>query len=143
MGRRATGHFLISFTSDRFDVGAEPPNPINPIAGHSFLSWLKPRLEEAGYRVDDPGTEDWGWYVVAEDGAGRRSIVGASADPESRGEVEWCVQLQRFRTFRQWLRREPVMTRDDPLLRLVESLITTRESGEVGVEERPASGRFW
>jgi len=53
---------LISFDTAKFDLAAEPPNPINPIAGVSFLHWLREALGE-GYAVSEPAAEDWGWYV--------------------------------------------------------------------------------
>jgi hypothetical protein len=32
---------VISFATDAFDPSTEPENPINPIAGHSVLAWLR------------------------------------------------------------------------------------------------------
>ena len=50
---------LITFTTARFDISKEPPNPINPIAGHVVLTWLREELLRAHYRVSEPDTEDW------------------------------------------------------------------------------------
>jgi hypothetical protein len=54
---------LITFTTARFDTTKEPPNPINPIAGQGVLTWLRAELLRAHYRVSEPATEDWGWYM--------------------------------------------------------------------------------
>jgi hypothetical protein len=46
---------LVTFTSSQFDVAAETPNPINPIAGEGVLNWLREKLRSAGYDVTAPG----------------------------------------------------------------------------------------
>ena len=43
--------YLISFSTDRFDVSGEKPNAINPIAGETVLLWLREGLLKAQYRV--------------------------------------------------------------------------------------------
>ena len=62
---------VVSFRSNKFDVSAETPNPINPIAGQSVLTWLRAELAKAQYTATEPDTEDWGWYidVTGNDGA--------------------------------------------------------------------------
>jgi hypothetical protein len=138
-----TGHFHVDFTSTKFDISREPPNDINPTAGQSFLVWLKPLLERAGYAVDPPRTEDWGWYIEVNDPNGRRFIVGASAMPYEGDQIDWYVQVWRWRTLRQWLRREPVMDRDEPLLRFIERTLDTPDFVEVDVSEQPPPMGFW
>jgi len=93
---------VITFRSSRFDTAAETPNPINPIAGESVLSWLSEGLASA-YEVTAPATEDWGWYVGVT-GAGAAYLVGASAEPGEPGaSVEWTVQIHRHRSLRDKL----------------------------------------
>ena len=70
---------IISFTTDRFNVSSEKPNPINPIAGQSVLLWLRDELLTAQYRVTEPDAEDWGWYIDVECAAASY-LVGASAE---------------------------------------------------------------
>jgi hypothetical protein len=131
-----TGRFLVDFLTARFDISREPPNDINPIAGQSFLVWLAPLLERAGYAVDEPRTEDWGWYIEVNDRVGGRYIVGASAWHHQGEPIDWLVQVVRWRTLRQWLRGEPVMARHDPLLRLIEGALDTPDFDEVVVSEQ-------
>jgi len=138
-----TGRFLVDFLTTKFDISGEPPNDVNPIAGQSFLVWLVPLLERAGYTVDQPSTEDWGWYVEVNDRDGRRFIVGASASRHEGDRIDWLVQVWRWRTLRQWLRGEPVMARDDPLLRLIERALDTPDFVEVDVSEQPPPMGFW
>ena len=96
---------LITFQTRKFDLQAEPANPINPIAGAGVLRWLRERL--AGTcEWSEPEPEDWGWfcsvgcgdavYLVA--GPGGAPIVGnlsawpAEAVPDGR----W-LRLRLFR----------------------------------------------
>ena len=86
---------LISFRSAGFDVAGEKPNPINPIAGQSVLLWLREELVRKQYRVTEPDTEDWGWYIeVASEAASY--LVGASADAADPAPIiEWTVQVHK------------------------------------------------
>ena len=94
---------VITFTTSRFDIANEPPNPINPIAGQSVLAWLRGELDRAGWRTTDPDTEDWGWYIEA-DGAAGTYLVGASADAhEPTAEVEWTIQVHKTRSLKDKL----------------------------------------
>jgi hypothetical protein len=67
---------VITFRSTRFDIRAETPNPINPIAGKAVLEWLHERLRESRCETTNPEPEDWGWYMVANLGDGSY-LVGA------------------------------------------------------------------
>ena len=111
---------VITFTTSRFDIASEPPNPTNPIAGHSVLAWLRGELDRAGWRTTDPATEDWGWYIDAEGPAGAY-LVGASADAhEPTSEVEWTIQVHKSRSLKDTLLRANKLTPDDPLTALIE-----------------------
>jgi hypothetical protein len=113
----------ISFTTSRFDVSAEAPNRINPIAGQSVLLWLREELVRANYRVTEPDTEDWGWYMDVQD-AGATYLVGASADAEGPPTaVEWIVQVHRHRSLTDRLFRRNRMADDDPLFARIERLV--------------------
>ncbi len=122
------------FVSRKFDLGAEPENDINPIRGQSFLAWLRPRLEGLGYTVDGPNTEDWGWYLDVR-GPAKSHLVGASAIDCDEGAV-WTIQLSRQRSFRECITGKGWITRDDPLVRLVERIVREEtEATEVWYEE--------
>lgn len=114
---------VISFRTARFDVSREPPNPINPIAGHSVLEWLRGQLARARYRSTAPDTEDWGWYIEVEGGSGSY-LVGASADADgSTGSVDWTVQVHKHRSLKDKLLGRNHMTADDPLFALIEEIV--------------------
>ena len=126
---------VINFFSARFDVEAEPPNPINPIRGQSFLAWLRPELERKEYSVDGPGTEDWGWYLEVRGRSGRY-VIGATAIPDTDGEVDWTIQLWRSRSWHERLRRTGHLTPDDELARVLEQLVRDgTQPTEMWVEE--------
>jgi hypothetical protein len=49
------------FTSSKFEIEPGEDEEINPrIYGKQLSVWLKARLEEAGYEVEDIINEDWG-----------------------------------------------------------------------------------
>jgi hypothetical protein len=114
---------LISFTTARFDVRGETPNSMNPIAGQSVLLWLREELLRAQYRVTEPDTEDWGWYIDVE-GAGASYLVGASADAaEPTPTVEWIVQVHKNRSIKDKVLGRNKMAADDPLFALIEKIV--------------------
>jgi hypothetical protein len=85
-----------SFRTRKFDVTAETPNPVNPIAGQSVLSWLRAELAKAkaNYTATEPDTEDWGWYIGVTGNDASTYLVGASADVDgSTPDVEWVIQV--------------------------------------------------
>jgi hypothetical protein len=111
---------VISFITSRFDIAAEKPNPINPIAGQSVLLWLKAELLRADYQVTEPDAEDWGWYMDVQD-ADAAYLVGASADAE--GPLEWTVQVHKHRSMTDRLLGRNKMAADDRLSALIERLV--------------------
>ena len=114
---------LISFTTARFDVSSEKPNPINPIGGQSVLLWLREELVRAQYRVTEPDTEDWGWYIEVE-GADAFYLVGASTDAaEPTPTVDWVVQVRKNRSVMDKVLGRNKMAADDPLFALIERLV--------------------
>jgi hypothetical protein len=114
---------VISFTTDRFDVLGEKPNAINPIAGQSVLLWLREELSRAHYRVTEPDTEDWGWYIDVESAAACY-LVGASGEAEDPPQTfAWVVQVHKSRSTMDKLRGRNRMAADDPLFALIERIV--------------------
>ena len=114
---------VVSFRSSKFDVSAETPNPINPIAGQSVLTWLRAELAKAQYTATEPDTEDWGWYidVTGNDGS---YLVGASADADgSTPNVEWVIQVHKHRSFTDKVFGRNKMAADDSLAALIERIV--------------------
>ena len=114
---------IVSFRTSKFDVSAETPNPINPIAGQSVQKWLRAELAKAHYTATEPDTEDWGWYmdVTGSDGS---YLVGASADADgSTSDVEWVVQVHKHRSISDKLFGRNKMAEDDPLMAIIERVM--------------------
>ena len=115
----------ITFRSEKFDVSAEDPNPINPIAGQSFLLWLRGRLHDGGYEAKEPDSEDWGWYLKLS-AFGSTYLVGAAGFSEEEGEdasVEWHIQIHKLRSFLDRLTGRNKLASDDPLSRIIEDIV--------------------
>ena len=129
---------VITFRSSKFDPGMETPNPINPIAGESVLLWLCAQLKDSPYRATTPAAEDWGWYLDVS-GAGAAYLVGASADADERGAVDWTIQIHERRSLTDKLMGARKMTADDPLSALVERILRADpDIGEVDCTRAPS-----
>jgi hypothetical protein len=129
---------LITFKTAKFDVSAETPNPINPIAGESLLKWLRIELTKHQFDVTEPDAEDWGWYVAVRTPQGSY-MIGASADAEeSRPRVEWIVQLHKRRSVADKLLGRNKQAPDDALLEVVERAIRRGADASDVVVDRDA-----
>jgi hypothetical protein len=127
---------LFSFTTTRFDVSTETPNPINPIPGECVLRWLRPVLQEAGFASSNPETEDWGWYLYANAGTAKY-LVGASGETRDRSpKVDWIIQLHVERSFKERLTGRNKLRGDDALSALLERIVRTQtDFEEISVEK--------
>ena len=130
---------LVTFKTAKFDISRETPNPINPIAGESVLHWLRTLLGTMNYRCTPPDTEDWGWYMDVH-GDGASYLVGASADAESRGSVEYVIQVHKVRSLSDKLLGRNKMGADDPLFGLIERIVRS-DAAIVDVSVENESGR--
>jgi hypothetical protein len=102
---------VIRFTTSKFDVSKERPNPINPIPGESLLLWLRSQaLPEIA--MSEPDAEDWGWYSSVE-WKGRLYMIGSSASEEEGDEREWILQIDKHRSVKEKLLGSEKMTQDD------------------------------
>lgn len=55
----------IFFKSDLFDIEEGEDEETNPrMYGRQLANWLRERLIEKGYEVEDVIPEDWGWCVM-------------------------------------------------------------------------------
>jgi hypothetical protein len=114
---------LITFSTARFDVSKEEPNPINPIAGQALLQWIRTKLEGSGYTATQPDTEDWGWYIDVE-GKGSSYLVGASGEAEKPGaDVDWTIQIHKARSLKDKLTGQNKMMDNDDLTALLEKRV--------------------
>src|SRR5580704_12626359 len=79
----------IVFTTDRFNCARPQPHYINDCCfGDDLAAWLAERLRKQGYVVDEPGQEDWGWYLRARvDGDVYFIAIGSTGADESFAET--------------------------------------------------------
>jgi hypothetical protein len=112
---------VISFETSRFDTSGEAPNPYNEIFGESPLSWLREKLITLGWSVTAPAPEDWGWYMDVRDEASLYLVGASSDDAYAASPRTWIVQIHKEHGNRQ--RKRLKMADDDPLSRLIESLL--------------------
>ncbi|PPD34506.1 MAG: hypothetical protein CTY19_04580 [Methylomonas sp.] len=108
-------HYIITFSTSKFDVTLEDQNPVNPIHGQSLLLWLKNRVAATAL-LTEPATEDWGWYSTMA-WQGRVYLLGASADKsDSVDEYDWVFQVDKQRSFMETLFGRHKMTESDGCL---------------------------
>ena len=114
---------LITFSTGKFDITTEIPNPINPIFGEGVLHWVRDQLAATPYRPSTPEPEDWGWYITVEDD-GTTYVVGASGQPErTASEIDWIIQVHKQRSLTDKLTGRNTMSTDDPLVALLERVV--------------------
>lgn len=127
---------VIRFTTSKFDVSTERPNPINPIPGESLLLWLR---SQAPPEVDlsEPDAEDWGWYSSV-DWKGRPYMLGSSASEEEGGQREWILQIDKHRSVKEKLLGREKMSEDDECARYFQRLLETEPSfNAISVDPEP------
>lgn len=57
----------LEFRSSAFPPYPEEEEQINPgLFGRRLAEFLVERLKDAGFNPDEPGPEDWGWYITVE-----------------------------------------------------------------------------
>ena len=111
---------VIRFTTDKFDVSKERPNPINPIAGESLLVWLREKAKPRAL-LTEPDAEDWGWYSYV-DWDARQYLLGASASDDD-GEREWVLQIEKQRSVREKILGRETMPADDECAKFFQGLL--------------------
>jgi hypothetical protein len=120
---------LVTFTSSQFDVAAETPNPINPIAGEGVLNWLREKLCSAGYDVTAPEPEDWGWYVYVQDRE-NSYLVGASSDVDHSDPREWTIQIHRERSLKDKVFGRNRLADNDAVSARIESFVRANSEAQ-------------
>jgi hypothetical protein len=127
---------VIRFTTSKFDVSKERPNPINPIPGESLLLWLRSQvLPEVD--MSEPDAEDWGWYSSVE-WKGRLYMIGSSASEEEGGEREWILQIDKHRSVKEKLFGNEKMSQDDECAAYFQRLLEGEASfNAISVDPEP------
>jgi hypothetical protein len=127
---------VIRFTTSKFDVSKERPNPINPIPGESLLLWLRSQaLPEIA--MSEPDAEDWGWYSSVE-WKGRLYMIGSSASEPESGEREWILQIDKHRSVKEKLFGTEKMSPDDECAQYFQRLLEGEPSfSAISIDPEP------
>jgi len=81
------------FKSSLFEIEPGEDDEINPgIYGRQLASWLKRKLEGAGYAVDDVINEDWGRCLMCQRSPFALWVGVGSVDDEARVDGEIPVK---------------------------------------------------
>lgn len=93
--------YIVTFETASLDPSKEMPNPHNPIAGSSVLSWLIEKCLKHPIHCTSPEAEDWGWYIDVTDGDARYLVGGvcfSSPKDDPSESHEWLVQIDKKRS---------------------------------------------
>ncbi len=122
----------ILFKTGRFNLSKIGPDFINDCCfGEDFLAWLHDKLALAGYVVDEPFQEDWGWALMPRRSADNY-FVGSSGvsdgDPKRPDYGEWRIFIEQRPSLKDRLLKR---TSENTLAIEVEKLL----AGEADFEE--------
>lgn len=115
------------FSTDRFNLSKVKEHFINPCCfGEDLASWLHERLQIVGLTVDEPGQEDFGWYLGARLGADRY-LLTISGNPDEENQTtnrgEWRISVEKHRSFWERITGKNLLVPTDPVLTAVEGLL--------------------
>ena len=112
----------ILFTTSRFNATEVKEHFINDCCfGEDLAKWLKVRLVARGLECDDPGQEDWGWYLPVSNGVIKYTLncsamTDPDAGPQTSNDAEWRIVVVRHRTLKEKLKGEGRIQLNDPVL---------------------------
>ena len=113
----------ILFKTDRFNLSIEKENFINSCCfGEDLANWLREVMISKGISVDEPGQEDYGWYLGAEfNGITYFIGVSGNADEEDSqsNKGEWRLMIENKRSLGDKLFGKNKLAEDDQLVLLV------------------------
>lgn len=90
---------IVTFNSSAFNTAELKPYFINPgCFGDDLARWLSARFREAGVTTDEePGQEDFGWYLNFEMPEGPHTCVVSLRPGDADSAPEWVIWLERTR----------------------------------------------
>lgn len=93
---------VVTFQSLRFNNKEPRPYFINPCCfGDDVGRWLIDEFKKRGHEPkDEPGQEDFGWYIdVCVGGLWHCFVIGSSQSDQDDLEGEWVIWLERAKGF--------------------------------------------
>ena len=120
------------FKTSRFNLSKVGDDFINDCCfGEDLITWLREKLLSAGYDVDEPGQEDWGWLVEVQRGSEKYN-VGTSGnsdeDPARPDYGEWRVFVEPHRSLKDRLLKR---TNENNLAPVIDRLLSAEVNFEL------------
>ncbi|HEY4313853.1 MAG TPA: hypothetical protein VGN12_30725 [Pirellulales bacterium] len=135
-----TGEIHVVFVTDRFNCSQPMSHYINACCyGDDLAAWLAQKLLPRGYDVDEPGQEDWGWYLQVANGERRWFVaIGVTQPNEAfltppslstaapRGNLgEWRIIIKTRGSLWQRLTHKNQISPSDELVQAVNEIVTS------------------
>jgi len=127
----------IVFRTNRFNLSKIGEHFINPCCfGEDLAGWLRQRLTPRGVKSRPPYQEDWGWELPASLGTDSYYLcMSGNADFEGNDAGEWRIIVEKRRSIWERLMGKGKITSADPLLKMVEVILSEEsDTEEVHIE---------
>jgi len=128
----------ILFRTDRFNLSKVGEHFINPCCfGEDLAGWLRHRLTPRGVRSGPAYQEDWGWELPVSLGTHSYYLcMSGNADFEGNDAGEWRIIVEKRRSIWERLMGKGKITSADPLLMMLEVILSEEpDIEEVHIEE--------
>jgi hypothetical protein len=132
----------ILFETARFNCSEVKDHFINDCCfGEDMAGWLKERFNAKGIHASEPYQEDWGWELQVRDKFGSY-YIGAGGNPldeaVERNRAEWRVMVTKRRSLWQKLTGQNKLSKNEPIIVAVLSILQTEPDFSNICEEEPA-----
>jgi hypothetical protein len=137
----------ILFETSCFNLSKVAEHFINPCCfGEDLASWLRTKLADKHIEAAQPYQKDWGWELPVT----HRSDVYylcMSGNPDEAGtnkdDGEWRIIVQKRQSIWQRLTGKGKITADDPLVRLIERILSGEPAVRTCTVSSSGSTEFW
>lgn len=90
----------VTFESDAFNTTEQKPTFINPDCfGDDVLAWLAQELKAMGVETDEPGAEDFGWYLPYKVDGETYFITGSLRPGDENLPDLWIFEIEKSVAF--------------------------------------------
>jgi len=121
---------ILKFSTAMF--GSAPPEGLdsNPTYGHALAEMLQKEFQVLNYKTDEViEKKDWGWsfnmmYYRQEYMIGTLAYSELNAEEnQASGQIEYLVQFDKKRTFRETFLRQNKFKSDEPIIDLTTAIL--------------------
>ncbi len=117
---------IAEFSSSEFAPALPEECQVNPeVYGAELASWLCQALAKAGVTTSYPQSEDWGWYIEYQSGAGSEFAVHCGNVDGS--DSRWLLSLRRFGR-KMFGRDKPPLSDAATLINAIKSCLDAHDS---------------